>query len=270
MIFKTHSEYNIKQYSNYRQARHIYFSPNSTHDEQHTINIFIFVATMIYKDKLKLNMRKVTLFFVIGAALLSCQKQSEEQPAFPPQKGEMVSKDVRREKPESGEDYKILYTSENDTNLKNSSYTRGIYILTGDSPDITPPPNYTKIPCDLNKGAGGKYIYLCLYDEDDKDPLTALKVYAGGYTPSPAITTPWTVVENSNGKGYPGTDLNEGAGGDWIYVYESRHEYSGDPITKIGIAESSFSSFNIPGWQLINVDLNKGAGGKYIWFIYQN
>jgi hypothetical protein len=77
------------------------------------------------------------------------------------------------------------------------------------------------------------------------------------------------------------TDLNQGAGGDYIYL-EARSPipviFNGTtqifPVTNIAIisstsAMSSYSNGPYP-WTFVNVDLNKGAGGKWIYICYQN
>lgn len=221
-------------------------------------------------------MRKIILSVVILAGLFGCQKEASEQPDTTPQKGVMVSKEVKREKPDFGADATILYSSADETNLKyfTAPYVTDLYIITGDSPDIQAPAGYRKIPIDLNMGAGGKYIYLCYTKEHDKTPIKYLKLHLGSKFPSPHITSPWQVVRNSNGYGYPGTDLNEGAGGDWIYLYK----YPGtiDAITDITVIATHEKYYEVvqrleKGWYEFAVlgDINKGAGGKYIYILYE-
>jgi len=63
-------------------------------------------------------------------------------------------------------------------------------------------------------------------------------------------------------------DLNEGIGGDYIYVGFSRGE---DPVTNLNFVSYSRPQENPPeGWLWPGpYDLNKGAGGKYIYLAYQ-
>ena len=173
----------------------------------------------------------------------------------------------------------MLYSSEDDSNLKSlqatSSYITDLYVLTSDKASAAPPWMYTKINVDLNQGAGGKWIFLCFTKEVGQEPIREMKLWAGGRYPSPAIGNPWTVVTNSNGYGYPGADLNEGAGGDWIYLYENRSKDCGDPIKEIAIVATTSSSYTpCCGWHISNldkniVDMNRGAGGKFIYLIYK-
>ena len=203
-----------------------------------------------------------------------------EEPFFNVEKGDSVSKEVHRAKPEFGSEVTVLYSSEdNETNLKSSlaatSYITDLYILLSDVSSAAPPWMYTKINVDLNEGAGGKWIFLCYTKESGQSPIRDMKLWAGGRDPSPRINSPWTVVTNSDGYGYPGADLNKGAGGDWIYLYENRSTSCGAPIKSIAIISTSSSSYSpCCGWTIVNriggkVDVNKGAGGKYIYILYK-
>jgi hypothetical protein len=81
----------------------------------------------------------------------------------------------------------------------------------------------TKINIDLNKGAGGDYIYL-YYKRGAVNPIRGLKITADGdvnYTDFAGKNMLWLPVSNNPGTGNP-QDLCEGAGGDYIYLYFSR------------------------------------------------
>ncbi|MDD4164736.1 MAG: MAC/perforin domain-containing protein [Eubacteriales bacterium] len=80
--------------------------------------------------------------------------------------------------------------------------------------------DYTIIPIDLNKGAGGKYIYL-YYTHDTKagNPITGIQYQDNNR------------FENGNADGYEvvrcttdkqGLDLNKESGGDYIYLWFTR------------------------------------------------
>ena len=57
------------------------------------------------------------------------------------------------------------------------SYVTDVYVISRSSQSqIIPPSGYTKIDVDLNKGAGGKYIYLCYKSGDKADAITGLQV----------------------------------------------------------------------------------------------
>ena len=68
-----------------------------------------------------------------------------------------------------------------------------------------------------------------------------------------------------------GVDLNWAAGGDYIYLcpaFRSAQEIASNPklrpIIELGVAVGK-NARALAGWKRINVDLNKGAGGKFIW-----
>ena len=56
------------------------------------------------------------------------------------------------------------------------AFVTAVTVITGDSANISPPAGYTKIAVDLNKGAGGKYIYLCYQKGGRADAITGLQV----------------------------------------------------------------------------------------------
>ncbi|MBS1677739.1 MAG: hypothetical protein JST08_10180 [Actinobacteria bacterium] len=120
-------------------------------------------------------------------------------------------------------------------------------------------------PWDLNRGAGGAFIYL-------------------GYTtttdPSQAVTD--VVITDGkgsnhyskNGVNYRSTnvDLNRGAGGAYLwllYTHDPRAAASaGKVVRSLGVQIDGEKTPNIgvgPGWTLDSTDLNRGAGGAYIY-----
>ncbi len=121
------------------------------------------------------------------------------------------------------------------------------------------PPGFTKIPVDLNKGAKGKYIYLC-FKRDSGTPITGVTVISGKDTSPP---TGYTKIPQ---------DLNEGAKGDYLYLCYK--EGSGVPILDIVFQSTSDNNQFAPRgydgipYSQVAVDLNKGAGGDYIYLYY--
>ena len=160
-------------------------------------------------------------------------------------------------------------------------------------------PKYHNLGVDLNKGAGGLYIYVSF----TRNPAsieyqtTGLDEREYDYTVSPArqIHRPVTnVATQANQIGKPSDfypnygefspmwaetphppinsdymkfpDLNDGAGGRYIYGFQSRKGYFGTPI-ELGVLASNSSSTQPPtGWTKVGGDLNEGAGGDYIYF----
>ncbi|TGE21342.1 hypothetical protein E5K00_13715 [Hymenobacter aquaticus] len=155
---------------------------------------------------------------------------------------------------------------------------------------------YTKLNLDLNKGAGGKYIYMTFsrnrvedhgYENTlegnwgrrkDQSPVTKLAVYGNGgsgvtitvwrppYTYYDVIWNPTNTFINS----YKQIDLNDGAGGQMIVGYLSKNSYDGGPIREVGVLAGNSSSIQPPaGWVKEPGDVNAGAGGDYIYLCYK-
>ncbi len=76
---------------------------------------------------------------------------------------------------------------------------------------------YNRIDIDLNKGSGGKYIYLCYTTDRKFKPLTGIDVVFGGST----IASYWEILTwEGNGTN---ADVNKGSGGKYIYILQRRN-----------------------------------------------
>jgi hypothetical protein len=133
-----------------------------------------------------------------------------------------------------------------------------VTVIRGGNSGILPPEGYTKIPKDLNAGAfwGGDYIYVC-YKRGVGAPITSLCVTKGKSGGTPLPDAKYVRI---------GVDLNDGAGGDYIWLW-----YSKDPdcaAVKDIMVEFGKNERPPAGWTWIGVDLNDGAGGEYIWLSY--
>lgn len=81
-----------------------------------------------------------------------------------------------------------------------------------------------------------------------------------------AINSPGPIYQQ--GWDFYHTDLNQGAGGSYIYVGYQQGDVR--PITAVNfIAYDSAQKNSIPGWEWNPTDLNQGAGGKYIYMYWQ-
>lgn len=184
---------------------------------------------------------------------------------------------------------------------------------------------------DLNKNAGGEYIYICygylenmlsdpivdffIYIEDKNSPPEGYKcetnknlnektwgvkeIYlcyttnkdisdsgGGEIDKSNTVITDLDIISSRKKKvdcpdGYEivnegcpttGCDLNNKAGGDYIYLCQKRKK-----VDKLSLTQKPVNSFKIlfskeenenSNLQLIDVDLNKGCGGDYIYLAY--
>ena len=121
---------------------------------------------------------------------------------------------------------------------------------------------------------------LCASDARTKLLRESFKAYAESKT----AAAPWTedkpgpritdvrVIHGGNSDIPPdlgftkiNQDLNQGAGGEYIYVTYKR-ELAGDPIMDLQVVYGGSSNVRVPeGYEKIDVDLNKGAGGQFIY-----
>ena len=137
----------------------------------------------------------------------------------------------------------------------------GLYFEVSSSAVVTPDPGWTLINDDLNRDAGGKYIFLCYKNGlDDQEAISAVTFIVNSQaTPAGYIKIP--------------QDLNEGAGGDFIYLcYKS--EITSNPIRRVNVLIGQNTQPE-PGFYFAEnyytqakQDLNQGAGGNYIWMVY--
>jgi len=184
----------------------------------------------------------------------------------------------------------VLFSTESKRKATGSSSGDGyvISIMTSVRSGNDAPPTQDgliKIPVDLNEGAGGKYIYfyyrkgLKEYFPNEKiDYICELSIVTDCCLPIIVPPVTWDASGKSIGSG-GWTDLNQGAGGDYIYLVERReirhsnmlrlYSYSKPPIRDILVISSNKKLSSYPGWILIPTDLNKGAGGKWIYLCYK-
>lgn len=296
---------------------------------------------------MKKNFQRVAFWggIVMSAslALSSCDKDYESSngvgseategedylvPFFEVAKGDSISKDVYRAKPYSEDEAPNVVVSSEDDN--SSEALRGLYtpistkyrIISGiqarsfkraseapsyymSMPAVTSPctPLYFyKLNYDLNAGAGGKFIYFyyCPEDLESRNALilrmntnTVLRdvIAYSGRTGGDHLNDcknnmrkhygydwEWH-YEGTDGAGpvakevmgsiypnaYYGTgkqvDLNEGAGGKYIYLFGSNNCKNHNPIQSIAVGKSMKTS----GYFCATSDLNDGAGGEYIY-----
>lgn len=133
-----------------------------------------------------------------------------------------------------------------------------ITTISGDSSDIPAPEGFRKINGDLNAGAGGKFIFLCVKE-----------AYLGNPGPF-VIDVTFVVGDNQNVAAPPGytrleQDLNEGAGGKFIYLCFLRG--SGPAIDELRLQSMDTPLQAHANWRYIMIpqDLNDGAGGQYLY-----
>lgn len=147
-----------------------------------------------------------------------------------------------------------------------ADYIDALAVIYGSDSSVQPPAGYTKIDYDLNRGAGGKYIYLC-YHKSAVDTISPqanpqciddiLFVTGEGAPPPPG----YTKID---------VDLNKGAGGDYIYLCYRLTAYDGIKAIK-DVVIIGGDNADIPppyAFTKVNQDLNAGAGGDYIYLCF--
>lgn len=123
---------------------------------------------------------------------------------------------------------------------------------------------YTVIDFDLNKDAGGQYVYMGY--KTTTDPNNAIKDIRFFSELSDMGSTVATVYINGKGCQYTrdtGADLNKGSGGDYIYACFTKDANAGAPITSISFSIESTGTGKVCG-KLGDpdtpADLNNGTG----------
>jgi hypothetical protein len=138
-------------------------------------------------------------------------------------------------------------------------------VTLSDGAIINPPSGYTQITVDLNEGSGGKFIYLNYKKGGTQSPITNLKIIDGKDATCP---TPTAKDSKSLGWYKIDKDLNKNSGGAYLYLCTFRSKEDA-PIVDIRIYSVSKDYSNLLktppyGYTSTNVDLNKGAKGRYI------
>ncbi|MDQ2794165.1 MAG: hypothetical protein M3Y12_09180, partial [Bacteroidota bacterium] len=181
--------------------------------------------------------------------------------------------------------YSTFTTSKN---LGGGSYIHDLKLVEGNenstSTTSTVGAGYTKLYADLNKGAGGAYVYLCFQRNPNQvlngveytynypysgpnEVLTAFQTQYGSFTnstpkPDPYFYSIWVPNQNPNVY-WDRVDLNAGAGGDYIYSFQAKSPFVPNyrVISQVGILSGNSSTINPPaGWVKYPKDLNEGAG----------
>lgn len=137
----------------------------------------------------------------------------------------------------------------------------GLQFEVSSSAVVTPEPGWEMINQDLNRDAGGAYIYLCYQNGlDDQETISDITFIIDNQ----AVPPGYTKINQ---------DLNQGAGGNFIYLCYKK-EITNDPIRRVNIligentVPASGFYFGKNYYSGVKQDLNQGAGGNYIWLVY--
>ncbi len=141
-------------------------------------------------------------------------------------------------------------------------FVTDIKILTGKNAPA--PDGYIRLDTDLNKGAGGDYIYLCYKINESTDVITDLFVSVSSQSGAPSLGNGYVAIDN---------DLNSGTKGFHIYLAKKTARTSDDTTDLFGITGLRVitgESAKAPmGYAAISIDLNRRAKGEYIYLCYQ-
>jgi hypothetical protein len=115
---------------------------------------------------------------------------------------------------------------------------------------------YSRLLLDLNKGAGGKYVYFEVRS-GQTSLISAVAIQHGSSKTQPP---PVGYVQVP-------TDLNAGAGGEYIYL---SYMTGGSPAIGGFLVYATSDQNSVPpsGWTSTGIDLNRGAGGAYIYLCF--
>ncbi len=140
------------------------------------------------------------------------------------------------------------------------------------------PAGYYLIDRDLNKGAGGRYIYLCYkLSEDRSQAITDLFLtYSEHVFYDVFSDKTLSMSHNSNVADYTRiqVDLNSGAGGDFIYLWTTKAP-TREPLTALEVIYSEPNASH-EEWQFVKwqngsdpADVNRSVGGDFITLLFQ-
>jgi hypothetical protein len=153
--------------------------------------------------------------------------------------------------------------------LNQDLFVTDLFIITHTGSDVAHlvPAGYGYIPADLNKGAKGKHIYLAV---QRSCVAKNLQTYLWSFSSRPSIGEYFlpqaTYVPNSKGYGFPGADLNEGAGGNYIYLFYTRQ--TSLFLKDIYVMTANYKGASCDNGYIKSYDLNGGCGAStpYIHF----
>lgn len=159
-------------------------------------------------------------------------------------------------------------------------YINKLTVISGstDNPNVKAPPGYTRIDYDLNKEAGGDYLYLCY----NKEPCPDAFEIDPQNLPKPGILDIKVVGAKNEedamklkpeGFTMHPLDLNKGAGGDYIYLCYKEGEYDAQKIVKNIVVVGGNSEFiEAPvGYEKDGYNLNRNTRtkGEYIYLCFK-
>ncbi|HUP87976.1 MAG TPA: hypothetical protein VM100_01355 [Longimicrobiales bacterium] len=165
----------------------------------------------------------------------------------------------------------------------NGKYIRDVTVVAGGDKSVAcPSGSPVKVMQDLNEGAGGDFIYLCLLRTNDKSQgMGPLEIVNWGRNAPTAKSSDGYSLQSVCPNRID-VDLNKGTGGSFIFVCKTLAASlnAGAPkLTDIRFVTSDYvraeydrrcktdetAMFTRQNSWNTSMDLNDNAGGKYIW-----
>ena len=149
-----------------------------------------------------------------------------------------------------------------------TEYITDVMIIADQNKSTYTAQGWTVIDYDLNKGAGGKFIYL-LYKTNNSPgssgtAITDIYLKTGNSSRPNSLTHDGRTYYSAPSAG--ANDLNSGAGGAFIFLYYTKDDFTpGRAISNIYFNSSSSGAVGANGNNSSGFDLNSGARGEYIY-----
>ena len=138
-----------------------------------------------------------------------------------------------------------------------------LYIVLGNSSNISCPEGFQKLDKDLNEGVGGDYIYLCYKKDPQGTAIRSISITTDNIPPNQFNFTP--VIGNKDD-----LDLNAGVGHfDFLHTVVKMY-YSKDPNITREIVELGWQDNPKPvggDWFVIQTDLNQNTNPSHPIFL---
>jgi hypothetical protein len=142
-----------------------------------------------------------------------------------------------------------------------------IKVTSGTTSGAACPSGYYKIDADLNRRAGGRWVFLCVKGGDASQSIDAQSIDIVSQSSYGAGPGQMKGVNGSNG------DMNQGAGGQYVFgnyslVNRGGHcRLAGLGVTTDPVYAWMLQSVPAPWWIMDVTDINDGAGGDFIYIL---
>lgn len=146
-----------------------------------------------------------------------------------------------------------------ETKMANGPITKLSVSTTKDDEEILGAQGYQLLNADLNKGTGKNRVFLWYKRECGMRPVTRIQFSFSSEMKAGLVNAGYELVNK---------DLNAGVGGDHIFLWYFYGNTEFDiPIVNIEVSKDAKEEPALlqDGWERLGCDLNRGAGGNYIY-----